>query len=256
MSYKHLINFVERMMVKEFLRREFHHEVVAKGCLKFAIRFNSKLEREAINNALNTRKVHKVFHFTHISNVRNIADLGLIPRKYLELPVVAKSIQPFFSDPLRLDQREHLNSLSVSYPNYKMFYSKTRISGQDDWVLCEFAAHIMADYFSEFCITNLASGAQVESGAKGFESIFGQEPVRAKLRLPDCYPTDPQSELLIGSFVDARHVSIYHVRAQSALRKLESLGLNAKITPELFGPRYDWEYWRKKSILNIGQTRV
>lgn len=250
MGYEHFRVYCTNKLVQIFLEEEFHSDVIDKKILKLGIRVNSKVDRVAIRAALIKRGVRELYHFTPLSNIKNISRFGLIPREYLKLPVMRKYLTSTFSDSHRQDKREHLSCLSVSHPNYKMFYSKREKFKGYDWVVCEIEPYAMEYYFSEFCVTNMASGAGIESGVEGFELMFEEEVVRTELKLPDNYPTDPQSELLIGSFIPASHICKYHVETQSALEKLKRIGLDAKISPEIFGPRHDYAYWKGKSILD------
>ena len=77
-------------------------------------------EREAMLDVIKRRNITELCHFTRVSNYESIMKYGLCSRAYLESHDV---LSAEYSDELRLDGYIDAISLSVSFPNYKMFYS-------------------------------------------------------------------------------------------------------------------------------------
>ena len=78
-------------------------------------------EREAMLEVIRRRNITELCHFTRVSNCESIMKHGLYSRAYLESSNV---LSAEYSDEMRLDGHIDAISLSVSFPNYKMFYSK------------------------------------------------------------------------------------------------------------------------------------
>lgn len=105
--------------------------------------------------------------------------------------------QVLFTDAYRMDGMPDWLSLSVSFPNYKMFYRKRvhDLPGLQWAVLVAWRQECL------FVPGNAASAAyccrsiQAYQGVNAFEAMFphqGRWP-----HLPSCYTTDPQAEVLV-----------------------------------------------------------
>ena len=106
------------------------------------------------------RSITTLFHFTRIENLRSILQEGLLSHSNLE----TREPRPLFNDNDRADWCPEANCLSISFPNYKMFYSirgKKKAEGVKDsqWVILLLNADILWELDCAFCQTNAASSS-------------------------------------------------------------------------------------------------
>lgn len=63
-------------------------------------------------------------HFTTLENVVPMMRHGVIPRNYLEIEVVQLALGTVFTDDQRIEGMPQYSCLSITSPNWRMFYSK------------------------------------------------------------------------------------------------------------------------------------
>ena len=80
-------------------------------------------QKEAIRARVEARKICHLVHFTPVENVESIRDKGLLSRSVLDI----NDLEYIYTDEQRLDGGLNWISLSVSFPNYKMFYAKREL---------------------------------------------------------------------------------------------------------------------------------
>lgn len=109
--------------------------------------------KEEIQRICCERGVATLIHFTKLHNVASILREGLLPRDELEV----RHFHPAtFNDLHRWDNFKNAVCLSISFPNYQMFYSH-RWRGDDAWAVIELNAAILWEIPCAFCIDNAAS---------------------------------------------------------------------------------------------------
>lgn len=213
-----------------------------------------------IQNISQERGIENLIHFTHIENLNSILSDGLIPRTTLE-----RDRKSFSSnDDLRLDGYQSSISLSVSFPNYGMFYKYRSRSNEKtvDWVVLELDPSILWKLESAFCYKNAASGEmtkisvnerkQPEYLHKMFDDN-GQN--RQDLNLYDNNPTDPQAEVLCFGSISPEYIKGVHFYSElDKDRWILKNGEHAKSFNDkfyfgdyYFTPRADYSFWTKKS---------
>lgn len=193
-----------------------------------------------------------LIHFTHICNLKGILERGLQSRRQLEeLP---ETSQPLFNDPLRLDEYRSGICLSISFPNYKMFY-KLHQNRTMDWAVTLLDASILWEMDCAFNSTNAASNImrsipihkrkKVEAFANMFSDL---QNIRTQLNIPDPFPTDPQAEVLVFEPISPRYIKGVHF--SSFQIKLEWQNKFSHLGPDFFhcadqffNPRWDYRYW-------------
>ena len=156
-----------------------------------------------------------LFHFTRIENLCTILQNGLLGRSILE----TWEQQPLFNDSDRADGYKEAVCLSISFPNYKMFWSirkkKEKNKGVKDsqWIVLLLDARVLWELDCAFCYTNAASGVvkpllskeQIDEQKRPealknmfaedyYDSIREIQINRQNLRIPGNYTTDPQKE--------------------------------------------------------------
>lgn len=242
---------LKRFLIEAFSSPALQPHAVVEKLSKSIRRPCGKNVREEISKILSFRSIDRIVHFTPLNNVRQVMQFGLIPREYLELEVVRLALGPTFPDELRLDTTPHYNCLSLTHPNYKMFFAKRRASHSTRWAVLEFSSDILLKLWSECCPTNSASGAPVLEGAIGMQSMFIFQNLREELRLSTNMTTDPQAEVLCDSALSASEVKHVWVEHESDLAYLANQGIHAELDTKLFGPRHDFKFWSTRRITDL-----
>ena len=79
--------------------------------------------REAqIQQICDERNIETLVHFTRVENLSSILQNGLLSRKALEILEETRGQQFLFNDRKRKDGHKDAICLSISFPNYQMFY--------------------------------------------------------------------------------------------------------------------------------------
>ncbi len=158
-------------------------------------------ELEELKRICAKRKIEQHFHFTQAPNLPRILKRGLLTRTQLEL---LKQEEPGFkaalNDDLRLDEQANSISISVSFPNSKLFW-KFRNECRTAWAVLQLDPSLLWDYPCAFCPTNAASNACKGKHSEfmnpaAFEAMFHQQ-LGSRHGMPDSMPTDVQAEVLV-----------------------------------------------------------
>ncbi|MCE6951543.1 DUF4433 domain-containing protein [Cereibacter sphaeroides] len=206
-----------------------------------------------MRESLVVHDVQYLLHFTKYSNLEGIMRNGLLRRSELDRRKEAYS----HVDDLRLDG--HLNSLSISigFPNYRMFYAARQRFPGEEWVVLGLRADVLIDKTCAFFPRNAASACfrgmdpKFLGGKDSFHAMFGDIGCirRADLGLPNHFTTDPQAEVLVFDDIEASY--IFAVIAQSAKQRdavfqaYPHLGeKNIVVYAPFFSYRPDYEHWR------------
>ena len=140
------------------------------------------------------RGVEELLHFTSIDNLGTIVKYGLLSRDDLE----RMKIKYEYNDKKRLEGMRNAISLSVSFPNYKMFY---RCRNYDEngnpkeraFVVISISKSILWELSCIFCPTNAAQrdirmllgdrqSRAILSEPEAFEDMFSEKFYRIKTR--------------------------------------------------------------------------
>lgn len=242
---------LKRLLIEAFSSREVSPQVLTQKMLRLAQRPCTHQDGEAFRHWLASRGVQHLVHFTQLANVPTIIRFGLIPREYLELELVQLALGGQFSDDIRQDGMPQFNCLSITSPNYAMFYRKRQhIDG--NWAVIEFDAAVLSRLYFVFTPTNAAAvGVTPSPGVEGAEQLFALPAVRNHLKLKPCEPTDPQAESLCDSVLAPDHIRGVYVDRRDAAQWLADKGITAQINPAYFGPRRDHEFWRGRRITDL-----
>jgi hypothetical protein len=223
-------------------------ETISKIILENLSKENTsrKYEQE-FSGFLEEKKINHIIHFTHVDNIKNILKWGLIPRIYLKEEIIKLELNPIFSDSQRFDKREEVNCLSISFPNYKMFFTKAKFN-QDNWAVILFDLNVIKKHLCEFTDSNLASkNTKGIKGIEGIKKMFFNSQLRGKLGLPDYYPTNPQAEVLESSVIPPSWIKEIHLKSGNILNKIinlnQSENIKILVNNKFFGPREDYQYW-------------
>lgn len=201
---------------------------------------------------MRSRQIDALFHFTRANNLPNIFRYGLLPKENL----LNNGINAEFNDNNRYDGCENALCASIGFPNYKLFYSLRTVNSDVDWAVIKLGANILLDYDCAFCVTNAGSAESysvnlkdrmgIEALKKLYEDYPGKHS-RQEMNLKDCYPTNPQAEVLIFGRVPVEYIKEVYFLNNKALHKYKDCIPDKIIASDnlyWFYPREDWRYWQ------------
>ena len=213
------------------------------------------------------RGITTLIHFTRIENLRNISQEGLIGRSLLE----ERRQQFLFNDNDRVDGHKDAVCLSISFPNYRMFYSirerKKLSEGVDNsqWIVLLLDATVLWELECAFCQRNAAhktvSSIPLEDRRKPealkgmFEDFYNIR--HQNLSIPQDYPTHPEAEVLVFDPIPVRYIKAIHfwdaASQESWLPSNTGGDYEASGTDRhYFKPRCDYEDWKPTDFNNEG----
>lgn len=202
-------------------------------------------DQALIKSLCESRGVEYVVHFTRESNLGSILQRGLISRDILT------SEGCVFNDDIRLDGTNAV-CLSLSFPNYKLFYRFRQIYPNERWVVLVFRPELLWSQPAVFCFANAASADvtaipfEARMLPSALEGIFGDigGVARSSLEIPDNFPTNPQAEILV-SHVDIEHLIGVVVPDAPSLERLSASyqGVQFACYRDFFLPRADYRHW-------------
>ena len=179
-----------------------------------------------IKNIINSRNIDYLFHFTKESNVISIIQNGLWPRNILD-----KNNKNYdYNDEISLDNRINTISLSIGFPNHKMFY-KYRMQESNkfvNWCVIGIDKSVLYKKECLFCFMNAATNNirnlnQDElTGSKALEFMFEFDKDNRN-GLPPNIPTDTQAEVLVMDIIEPRYINFIHFDNYLSLEKYQIL---------------------------------
>lgn len=211
------------------------------------------------SKAIEKYNIGHLVHFTHLDNLESILKLGLLSRKELQ------DRGEYFKlmDNQRYDGRLDACCLSISFPNWQLFYSaRNKLDKSEffDWVVIEINPKVLLYNKIAFTRYNAASSIQKNIpvadlvNVQSFENLYAAEPnmpSRNEIKLPDNYTTNPQSELLCfdniaTEFIQSVHFCNYRTYEKSKPDELKALNphIDFKVNKFYFNPRCDYKYWK------------
>lgn len=169
---------------------------------------------EGIRQFCQNRKIEHLTHFTHVTNLYSILSKGLFDRLTLDSMHESNKIKYKYTDLQRLDGHKEAISLSISFPNYRMFFKKR--NNQEEWVVLLLEPSVLWELDCAFYHTNAASSgirdmdSTIKKGLPYLKKMFADEPLRKKLSLPDNYTTDDQAEVLVFEHIMPEYIKEVH----------------------------------------------
>jgi hypothetical protein len=220
--------------------------------------------RDAIPAYCASRRIDTLVHFTRLENLASVLADGLVPRSVLE----GQARRAIFNDGLRTDGHKDAVCLSVSFPNYKMFY-KCRLADQAaTWAVLLIRADVLWELDCAFCWVNAACSAisrlplAVLKDSSSLEKMFADQCgvsgiSRAACAIPDCYPTNPQAEVLAFSRVPLSYVTAIcfnDQRGRSEFQVPHGSRIAVDVKPAYFSARSDWQVWNQGPEASSGES--
>ncbi len=212
------------------------------------------------------RGIKTLIHFTRIENLFTILQKGLIGRSRLEA-----SEEPFlWNDSYRADGHPDANCLSISFPNYQMFYGireQKKSEGVNDsqWIVLLLDAKLLWELDCAFCQRNAASNAvstiplDERKKPTALMVMFGDfySIKRQDLQIPKNYPTHPQAEVLVFDQIPAEYIDAIHFRDATILEEWRSnytgtLSDKFFVNRKYFDARSDYGVWKSENFDSEG----
>lgn len=175
-----------------------------------------------MQDAVQALGIPYLVHFTRLCNLNRILSEGLKSRKNLE----QEGREYLFSDNMRFDRHSDAICLSISFPNYKMFYSLREANSQDRWAVILIQPKLLWEKDCAFFKTNAASNdcrfldISSRKSRQAFLELFDEQSkvfqdenrmvksveVRSYFNLPANYTTDPQAEVLCFESIETDYI--------------------------------------------------
>ena len=209
-----------------------------------------------IMEEINARRIQYIVHYTRTANLSNILQYGLLPRNTLD----ANGIKYVYNDSQRFDHEMSAICCSVSFPNYKMLYSKRQTSA--DWCIILINPLLLHTVKIKCCWFNAATsdGRYIMNGANSFHEMFLDRdsfPRRSETGIPDHYTTNPQAELLVLGGIDRKWIQkiVFLNNREIADYKpyAENIDLESDDNYGFFNPRVDYKFWQNEGEIKWAQ---
>lgn len=165
------------------------------------------MPRQAIQTHATEIKVPFLLHFTRAANLPSIMQHGLYPVSRADEIGAA----PQINDELRLDGHRDGTSLSIAFPNYRMFWKYRQDNEGVEWVVLAIHPSVLWLKDCAFCRHNAADARiscqplQQLKTAAAFTGMFDEvEGIqsRQEQRLKTFDPTDGQAEVLVFDVIE------------------------------------------------------
>jgi|JI9StandDraft_2_1071091.scaffolds.fasta_scaffold196250_2 hypothetical protein len=203
----------------------------------------------AIKTFIDARGVKSLFHFTRLNNLPSILENGLLTKE----ACARAGINPAVNDTIRYDGTDAI-SVTISYPNYKMFY-RLRCDNPDvEWVVLKLTCSLLWQTMCAFSDTNAGDGLVYSvpiarrQGVAALQSMFSDygNIKRTTLGIPDNYTTNPQAEVLLldGATVDDITGVYFQTLVTYQKYKAQYLDLKCSYRGRFFDGRSDYLHWR------------
>lgn len=207
-----------------------------------------------LKDAVKERDVKILWHFTRLSNLESILDIGLLPRSQF----TKFGLNPDINDEYRYDECSEANCLSISFPNYKMFFKYRKQDESVEWVVLGIKTDVLWQKDCAFCVTNAASASvrfiplPERKGIAAFNKLFDEiegKPNREKLKLPKFYPTDPQAEVLVFDRIEPEFIigAAFNSEDKVNIYKSRYSDFDFVQNSNLFSARVDYQVWKTGS---------
>jgi len=205
-----------------------------------------------------SRGITKLVHFTRCENLSSILRLGILDRRTLSLRVPQEKIH--INDQKRLDQFLQAISVSISYPNYKLFFRYQKQIG-GSWVVLILKPDILWEFDCAFCSENAAAknvtsiGIDKRRNPNHLREMFGNfknhknTVKRNEISIPNNFTTNPQAEVLVFSSISPKMITEVYFQDQNshdewlAINGLQH-NIEFMINGGFFSPRVDYPFWK------------
>ncbi len=247
---------LEHMMTQmewdEYLRKKKREACQAR------LRWEKEVSQE-----ISRRGIRRLVHFTKLENLTGILRYGLLSSQELR----SRRLSVNENDTRRLDMHPECSCLSVTFPNYRLFYYFRQLDDTVDWIVLELTPDVLFSLreYPIFCPSNAASeavrckiGEHQASDVKSFQNMFAEESEyrgslmrRKNLGLSPSDTTDPQAEILFPGSIPLKYINkikVNDMRVQDECQKMVLKhgieDISVAVDQQMFSPRRDYPYWR------------
>lgn len=209
-------------------------------------------DKKEIINYVNEREIEFCVHFTNVTNLPSILQLGILPKSTMD----NEWIEYNENDSLRLDGYMGAISVSFTSPNYKMFYKYRIQNPSKRWAVLVLDAQAIITLDCAFCFTNAASKRITSiplsklKDLKALKQMFAETNAfysRKRMGLESNEPTDPQAEILVFDEIPSSAIKFIIFNDNSLMQQYKPI-LEQKDIPYgcdvgPFTPRHDYSFW-------------
>ena len=140
-----------------------------------------------------------------------------------------------------------------------MFYSLRQKEPEAEWAILILDASVLLEYECAYCETNAGSEAMYSTplssrkGKNAFLKMFSDNSDgrrREDLDIPDCYPTNPQAEVLIFGEIPVDYIKCIIFNNESTKNKYKRFipyEVRAIVDNEYYYGRKDYRHWQTPS---------
>ena len=198
-------------------------------------------------------------HFTNARNLNNILKYGILPKKEL----IENHIPFWGNDSNRYEGCTDATCLSISFPNYRLFYKYRTIKQEEDWVVLRINPDVLFEKKCTFSWTNAASSrinnlveVRERAGRYYFDELFENNaflpdaPSRERMQhnniFDGSYPTNPQAEVLVFDRIETGRildVCFENENQMQYYREIYDTDIPFVNEQYLFKRRFDAGYW-------------
>lgn len=206
----------------------------------------SPAREEKLQQSVQAKGILALYHFTRLENLASILSNGLIPRRELRIRGIAATM----NDDERRDG-DDATSLSISFPNYRMFYKHRQADPNAHWCVLALSPSVLWKSESTFYSGSASSALSIWTNREyaksvdAFEELFILGSPVSRLRetdLPACYPTQPDAEVRVLTLIETCWIDQIHVQSKEARNIARTMvprewRATVSASPELFMPR-------------------
>ncbi|MHA3606548.1 DarT ssDNA thymidine ADP-ribosyltransferase family protein [Yersinia enterocolitica] len=183
---------------------------------------------QQIREIVAQREIKQLVHFTRIENLESIMQHGIVPIA----DATEKQIAPAVNDQARFDGRTNASCLSITFPNYLMFFKYRQENPDVNWIVLGVDPSVLWLKNCAFCRYNAADARisiqllealQTPASLSGmFDEIEGLAP-RQEHRLRTSDTTDVQAEVLVFDVIEPQYIFAAAFNNQETMNNFEGL---------------------------------
>ena len=210
-----------------------------------------------IRSIVEERGIAHLCHFTRVENLASILANGLVPRSRLE----EENVQYVYNDDYRFDGCLNASCLTISFPNYRMFYPLRCSDDSKDWVVIRLNSRALWEKECAFCNNNAACGTvtsvplEQRKNPQAFQSLFEDTtgmPSRVTTGVRQNFTTNPQAEVLIFDVVEPDFIVDVNFRNKQNINDANAINgiignfphFQYWLNESLFSYRSDYTHWQ------------
>ena len=201
-----------------------------------------------IEGFISARGILNLIHFTQVEKLPFILEEGILSNERI------KQLQRPVLDANRHDKRPGYVCVSISFPNYQMFYSYHK-GEPANWCVILINPKVLMKNGCLFFPYNAASNElsrrpnSAYNGVTALQNMYADkiQSVSRNQDLRNPFPTSPQAEVLVPNLVSVEDIKGIHFSSSSAFsccqKLLSESNIPGTVSNKYFLPRIDWKDW-------------